>query len=99
MSRPSIGPRDSVESVRMGVRVRTDGRTFVSMVVMKRALAHTARLSPGVSEWDVDGGDMATWKARAAARVSGTRTRVTVMVCQVVHGGYSIDSAYVWGLV
>jgi hypothetical protein len=68
-----------VESVRMGVGAM-DGRTFVSMAVMKRALARTARLSPAVSAWDVDGGDMATWKARAAARVSGTRTGDMVMV-------------------
>ena len=51
------------------------------MVVTKRAAPHTAHLSSGVSASDVNGngGDMETWNARAAARVSGTRTRVMVM--------------------
>ena len=52
----------------------------MSILAMRRAVARMARLSPGVSESDVDGGDMATWKARAAARVSGTRTMVMDMV-------------------
>ena len=36
------------------------GRTFVSTVVTKRAVVHTAHLSLGVPISDVDGGDMET---------------------------------------
>lgn len=53
------------------------------MEVRNRAVARTASLLSDVSKSGVDGGDMETWKARAAARVSGTRVRDIVGIMLV----------------